>query len=136
MPKNNIDRAIDKSSIINQSNFESLRYEGFGPEKVAVIVETLTDNKNRTAFTIWCFDIESSMEWYSPARYFSDFKDLRNALIRIDKAIGDIPFPSFSWSLGFPGISSEANESESTKQARRQQLENFLRNLFSDEIKK
>ena len=48
MPKDNIERAIDKSSIINQSNFENLRYEGFGPEKVAVIVETLTDNKNRT----------------------------------------------------------------------------------------
>ncbi len=52
MPKNNIDRAIDKSSITNQSNFESLRYEGFGPEKVAVIVETLTDNKNRTASNV------------------------------------------------------------------------------------
>ena len=33
-------------------NFENLRYEGFGPEKVAVIVETLTDNKNRTASNI------------------------------------------------------------------------------------
>ena len=96
------------------------------------ILNSFLDNKNRTAFTIWCFDIESGMEWYAPARYFSDFKDLRNALMRIDKAaIGDIPFPSFSWSLGFPGISSEANESESTKQARRQQLENFLRNLFA-----
>ena len=45
MPKDNIERAVDKSSINNQLNFESLRYEGFGPEKVAVIVETLTDNK-------------------------------------------------------------------------------------------
>ncbi len=52
MPKDNIARAIDKSSISNQSNFENLRYEGFGPEKVAVIVETLTDNKNRTASNI------------------------------------------------------------------------------------
>ena len=52
MPKDNIERAIDKSSIINQSNFENLRYEGFGPERVAVIVETLTDNKNRTASNI------------------------------------------------------------------------------------
>ena len=95
------------------------------------ILNSFLDNKNRTAFTIWCFDIESGVEWYAPARYFSDFKDLRNALMRIDKAIGDIQFPSFSWSLGFPGISSEANESESTKQARRQQLENFLRNLFA-----
>ena len=52
MPKDNIERAINKSSINNESNFENLRYEGFGPEKVAVIVETLTDNKNRTASNI------------------------------------------------------------------------------------
>ena len=52
MPKDNIERAIDKSSVNNEANFESLRYEGFGPEKVAVIVETLTDNKNRTASNI------------------------------------------------------------------------------------
>ena len=52
MPKDNIERAIDKSTINNQVNFENLRYEGFGPEKVAVIVEALTDNKNRTASNI------------------------------------------------------------------------------------
>jgi YebC/PmpR family DNA-binding regulatory protein len=52
MPKDNIARAIDKSSMSNQLNFENLRYEGFGPDRVAVIVETLTDNKNRTASNI------------------------------------------------------------------------------------
>ena len=52
MPKDNIERAIDKSSISNEANFENLRYEGFGPEKIAVIVEALTDNKNRTASKI------------------------------------------------------------------------------------
>ena len=52
MPKDNIERAIDKSSLNTSSNFENLRYEGFGPDKVAVIVETLTDNKNRTASNI------------------------------------------------------------------------------------
>ena len=52
MPKDNIERAIDKSSVNTGLNFENLRYEGFGPEKVAVIVETLTDNKNRTASNI------------------------------------------------------------------------------------
>ena len=52
MPKDNITRAIDKSSMSNQLNFENLRYEGFGPDRVAVIVETLTDNKNRTASNI------------------------------------------------------------------------------------
>ena len=52
MPKDNIERAIDKSSANTELNFENLRYEGFGPEKVAVIIEALTDNKNRTASNI------------------------------------------------------------------------------------
>ena len=52
MPKDNIERAVNKSSLNNGANFENLRYEGFGPDKVAVIVETLTDNKNRTASNI------------------------------------------------------------------------------------
>ena len=52
MPKDNIERAIDKSSANTQATFEKLRYEGFGPDKIAVIVETLTDNKNRTASNI------------------------------------------------------------------------------------
>ena len=49
MPKDNIERSIDKSKSLNQSNFEKIRYEGFGKDKVAIIVEALTDNKNRTA---------------------------------------------------------------------------------------
>ena len=52
VPKDNIERAIDKSSINTEANFENLRYEGFGPYNIAVIVETLTDNKNRTASSI------------------------------------------------------------------------------------
>ena len=49
MPKDNIQRAIDKSLVNVDANFENIRYEGFGPNKTAIIVETLTDNKNRTA---------------------------------------------------------------------------------------
>ena len=52
MPKDNIERAIDKSSIATDSNFENMRYEGFGPAKTAIVVITLTDNKNRTASNI------------------------------------------------------------------------------------
>ena len=52
MPKDNIERAIEKSAYNDQSNFENIRYEGFGPSKSAVIVEALTDNKNRTASNI------------------------------------------------------------------------------------
>ena len=52
MPKENIERAIDKSELNLDSSFENIRYEGFGPNTIAVIVETLTDNKNRTASKI------------------------------------------------------------------------------------
>ena len=49
MPKENIERAIEKSETSVDSNYENIRYEGFGPKRIAVIAETLTDNKNRTA---------------------------------------------------------------------------------------
>ena len=52
MPKENIERAISKSEINKNINYNTLFYEGFGPEKVAIIVEALTDNKNRTASNI------------------------------------------------------------------------------------
>ena len=52
MPKDNISRAISKSEINGDKNYESLRYEGFGPSNVALIIETLTDNKNRSASSI------------------------------------------------------------------------------------
>jgi YebC/PmpR family DNA-binding regulatory protein len=52
MPKDNIDRAVKKSEMDPNLNYTSIVYEGFGPEKVAVIVEALTDNKNRTASNI------------------------------------------------------------------------------------
>ena len=52
MPKENITRAISKSEIDVNKNYENLRYEGFGPHNIAVIIETLTDNKNRTASNI------------------------------------------------------------------------------------
>ena len=52
MPKDNIQRAISKSEINVDQNYQNLRYEGFGPFNVALIIETLTDNKNRTASSI------------------------------------------------------------------------------------
>ena len=52
MPKENIARAISKSEIDVNKNYENLRYEGFGPHSIALIIETLTDNKNRTASNI------------------------------------------------------------------------------------
>ncbi|MCM2504497.1 YebC/PmpR family DNA-binding transcriptional regulator [Aureimonas altamirensis] len=52
MPKDNIERAIKKAAGGEGDNYESVRYEGYGPAGVAVIVEALTDNRNRTASNV------------------------------------------------------------------------------------
>jgi len=52
MPKDNIQRAIDKASANEGDNYEEVRYEGYGPAGVAIIVEALTDNRNRTATNV------------------------------------------------------------------------------------
>ena len=83
MPKDNIARAIDKSSMSNQSNFENLRYEGFGPEKVAVIIETLTDNKNRTASNIRTIFQKSGGSLGTQGSASHNFSQL--GVIKIDK---------------------------------------------------
>jgi YebC/PmpR family DNA-binding regulatory protein len=52
MPKDNIDRAIKKALGGDVENYEEIRYEGYGPGGVAVIVEAMTDNRNRTASNV------------------------------------------------------------------------------------
>jgi YebC/PmpR family DNA-binding regulatory protein len=52
VPKDNIQRSIDKASASDATNYEEIRYEGFGPGGVAIIVEALTDNRNRTATNV------------------------------------------------------------------------------------
>jgi YebC/PmpR family DNA-binding regulatory protein len=52
MPKDNIERAIKKAEGAEGENYEELRYEGFGPGGVSLIIETLTDNRNRTATNV------------------------------------------------------------------------------------
>ncbi|KNX43364.1 putative transcriptional regulatory protein [Roseovarius tolerans] len=52
MPKDNIERAIKKASGGDAEDYEEIRYEGYGPNGVAVIVEAMTDNRNRTASTV------------------------------------------------------------------------------------
>ncbi len=52
MPNDNIDRAIKKSVAGDGEDYEEIRYEGYGPNGVAVIVEAMTDNRNRTASTV------------------------------------------------------------------------------------
>ena len=88
MPKDNIERAIDKSSINADSNFESIRYEGFGPSKIAVIVEALTNNKNRTASKIRTLFDKNGGSLGTQGSASHNFKQL--GIIRIDnKEISD-----------------------------------------------
>ena len=83
MPKDNIERAIDKSSANNENNFENLRYEGFGPDKIAVIVEALTDNKNRTASNIRTIFQKSGGNLGTQGSASHNFNQL--GVIKIDK---------------------------------------------------
>lgn len=52
MPKDNIQRSIDKAAGADAENYEDVRYEGFGPGGVSLVVEALTDNRNRTATNV------------------------------------------------------------------------------------
>jgi len=52
MPKDNIERSINKASASDAENYEEIRYEGFGPGGVSLIIEALTDNRNRTATNV------------------------------------------------------------------------------------
>ena len=83
MPKDNIKRAIDKSSMNSDSNFESIRYEGFGPNKTAVIVEALTNNKNRTASKIRALFDKNGGGLGTQGSASHNFKQL--GIIKIDK---------------------------------------------------
>ena len=83
MPKDNIERAINKSELNKDVNYNSIVYEGFGPEKIAVIVETLTDNKNRTVSNIREIFQKNGGNLGSPGVASHQFRQV--GVIRIDK---------------------------------------------------
>ena len=83
MPKDNIERAIEKSKVSKDVNFENIRYEGFGPSKTAVIVEALTDNKNRTASSMRVIFEKNGGALGSQGSASHNFQQL--GIIKIDK---------------------------------------------------
>jgi len=83
MPKDNIERAVAKSSANTETNYENLRYEGFGPDKIAVIVEALTDNKNRTASNVRTIFVKSGGNLGTQGSASHNFNQL--GIIKIDK---------------------------------------------------
>ena len=138
MPKDNIERAIDKSSINTEVNFENLRYEGFGPQKVAVIVETLTDNKNRTASSIRTIFQKAGGSLGTLGSASHNFNQL--GIIKIDKKeISDEDIFELAIEAGanecisnniFHEIQCPANEIYHVKR----ELENNISNFISTEI--
>jgi len=83
MPKDNIERAIKKSEMDPNLNYDSILYEGFGPEKIAIIVEALTDNKNRTASNIRTIFQKNGGSLGEPGVAAHQFKHV--GVIRINK---------------------------------------------------
>ena len=134
MPKDNIERAINKSSFNNELNFENLRYEGFGPEKIAVIVETLTDNKNRTASKIRTIFQKAGGSLGTQGSASHNFNQL--GIIKIDKKeISDDNILSLAIEAGadecysnsdFHEIQCPANEIYNVKKELEKKISNFI----------
>jgi len=88
MPKDNIQRAIDKASGGDADTFEDIRYEGFGPAGIGVIVEVSTDNKNRAAAevrTSFAKNGGNMGETGSVAFMFDNVGEIRYPLSRADE---------------------------------------------------
>ena len=85
MPKKNVERAINKSEVNQNINYDNPRYEGMGPGKISVIVETLTDNKNRTASNIRTIFQKHEGNLGTKGVASHNFKQL--GIIRIEKKI-------------------------------------------------
>ena len=83
MPKDNIERAINKSETNKNLSYSNLMYEGFGPEKIAIIIEALTDNKNRTASNIRTIFQKFGVNLGESGAASHQFKHV--GVIRIDK---------------------------------------------------
>ena len=134
MPKENIKRAIDKSEINSGHNFENIRYEGFGPSRVAVVVETLTDNKNRTASNLRTIFQKSGGSLGTQGSASHNFKQI--GIIKIEKPeISDDKIFELAIEAGanecnssqnFHEIHCDKNDIYSVKKNLEKNLNNFL----------
>ncbi len=87
LPKDNIERAINKGSGGDSANYEDVRYEGYGPASIAFIVEALTDNRARTAPNVRSIFSKSGGALGETGSVAFNFK--RVGLISYPKSIGD-----------------------------------------------
>tara|TARA_Y100000590_G_scaffold469923_1_gene660717 strand:- start:2921 stop:3643 length:723 start_codon:yes stop_codon:yes gene_type:complete len=134
MPKDNIKRAIEKSEQITDSKFENIRYEGFGPNNVAVIVEALTDNKNRTASNIRTIFQKNGGSLGTQGSASHNFQQV--GVIKIEKKmIDDEKLLEFAINAGakecisnmeFHEIHCEKNEIYTVKKNLEENIDNFV----------
>ena len=111
MPKENVDRAINKSELNKDLNYFNIIYEGFGPEKIAVIVESLTDNKNRTASNIRTIFQKNGGNLGSSGVASHQFRQV--GVIKIDKKkISDTDILELEINLGVEDYLSTSSQHE------------------------
>ena len=99
MPKDNISRAISKSEMSGDKNYEYLRYEGFGPSNIALIIETLTDNKNRSASNIRTV-LQKNGGRLGETDVFeiiTEKDDFYKVKTELEKKIGEFNYSSIEW---------------------------------------
>ena len=138
MPKDNIERAIDKSFINSELNLENIRYEGFGPQKIAVIVEALTDNKNRTASKLRTIFQKAGGNLGSQGSASHNFKQL--GVIKINKSeISNEEIFELAINLGASECKSDENYHEIQCDKKeiynlKNELEKKIDNFISTEI--
>ena len=87
VPKDVIDRAINKATGGDEDNYEEVRYEGYGPEGIAVIVEAMTDNRNRTASSVRSLFTKSGGNLAETGAVSFMFE--RKGLVSYPAAVGD-----------------------------------------------
>ena len=134
MPKGNIQKAIEKSKASTDSNYENIRYEGFGPYRIAVIVETLTNNKNRTASNIRTIFQKNGGSLGTQGSASHNFQQL--GVIKIDKSeISDDKIFELSLEAGanecysseyFHEIQCDMSEIYNVKKKIEKNINNFL----------
>ena len=134
MPKGNIQKAIEKSKASTDSNYENIRYEGFGPYRIAVIVETLTNNKNRTASNIRTIFQKNGGSLGTQGSASHNFQQL--GVIKIDKSeISDDKIFELSLEAGanecysseyFHEIQCDMSEVYNVKKKIEKNINNFL----------
>ena len=134
MPKGNIQKAIEKSKASTDSNYENIRYEGFGPYRIAVIVETLTNNRNRTASNIRTIFQKNGGSLGTQGSTSHNFQQL--GVIKIDKSeISDDKIFELSLEAGanecysseyFHEIQCDMSEIYNVKKKIEKNINNFL----------